>query len=124
MNCRPISSSDYSTACKWWEGRGFPCLPESVLPPTGCIIEDYCLGYLYLSNGGLCMIEFVVGNPDKHGIELHSAIMTLLRDLVEQAKYAGCTMIFSSVKNKSLIKIMQRVGFNVTEEGMSNLLYT
>lgn len=124
MICRPIKESDYSTACEWWKGRGFPCLPKHVLPDTGSIVEDFCLGYLFLSNGGLCMIEFVVGNPDKHGIELHNALTILLKDLVRKAKNNGCTMVFSSVKNKSLIKIMERVGFNVTEQGMSNLLYT
>ena len=124
MNCRPIQKSDYATACEWWKGREVPCVPEIVIPPTGAIVEDFCLGYLFLSNGGLCMIEFVVGNPAKHGIELHNAVTILLKDLLRQAVENGCPMVFSAVKNKSLIKIMERVGFSVTEDGVSNLFYS
>lgn len=123
MICRPIKESDYTTAEKWWTGRGFPCVPKEMLPPTGGIVEDHCLGYLYLSNGGLSMTEFVVGNPEQKGFGLHKSIKILLKYLIDVAKENGCPRVFSSVKNESLIKIMESAGYFRTDESMTNMLY-
>ena len=123
MKCRPIEKSDYATACKWWDGHNFHRIPEDFLPSTGAIVEGYCLGWTYTTDSGVAFTGFVVGNPDKKGIEAFSALRMLSKYLIGVAKEHGCAKIFSTVKNKALARAMISAGHVAVEEGVTEMIY-
>jgi len=123
MNCRLMTDLDYDTAVGWWKGHDFPAIPKEVLPPTGAVVDGHCLGWVYLSNGGIAYVEWIVGNPDIKGRSMVKALNILIEKLIQIAKENDNHRVYSSVKNKSLLKIMTRMGFTVCDEDMTNLLF-
>ena len=123
MICRAIKSSDYATACEWWDGHNTPRVSEEALPSTGVVVEGYCLGWVYVTNEGFAFTSFLVGNPDKKGVTAFNALRLTLKGLISVAEKHGCSKIFASVKNVALIKAMENVGYVKAGEGVTELIY-
>jgi len=124
MICRPINDQDYETACGWWKAQDWEPVHKTFLPETGVIVNDICMGWIYLSNSKVAHAEWIIGNPEVSGPSKLRAINTVLEGLIEIARDHGATFIFSSVKNTSLIKILEKKGFIRTDEGMTNFIYS
>lgn len=124
MIARPITISDHKTAKIWWEGHDWGAIPLSMLPPTGAIVEGICLGYLYISNGGMAHMEWIVANPEKKGREVYKALKILVEKLVSIAHDAGIPAIFTNSDNENLMRLYESTGFYRTETGTTNLLHT
>ena len=123
MICRPIKKSDYATACEWWAERKFSIVPEVALPSTGAIVEGYCMGWIHLAEEGFAFTGFVIGNPAKKGVEVFNALKTMEKYLIHIAEKHGCGKIFSSVKNKTLIKVRESIGYLKADEAVTEMIY-
>jgi len=115
MICRPINDQDYALACKWWKAQ---------VPETGVVVDNICMGWIYLSNSKVAHAEWIVGNPEVSGKSKLRAINTVLDGLIEIAKDHGATFIFTSIKNNGLMRILKNRGFQQTDEGMTNFIYS
>ena len=123
MICRDIEPNDYLTVSEWFASRDLPMPPEEVLPPTGAIVEGHAAGWVYISNGGIAQVEWVIGNKDANRIAVVRALNLVIPRLIEIAKENGNHRVYTSVNNESLIKILSSMGFTVCEDSMTNLLY-
>lgn len=123
MICKELPTTEiYETTCYWWLGNSWPVAPIDCLPPTGFIVDEYCVGYLYLTNSNIALLEWVVGNPKADKEKRSLALDFLLEELIESARAAGKKAIFSTTKNKKFSDRLVKHNFKITEENNINLL--
>lgn len=119
--------SFYETACEWWEAQGWSPMPKEALPQIGIISFDdetpVAVCWLYQTDSTMAVMEWMVANPEvrdktvrKRGIE---SVMLALQDV---AKSMGFKTIFTSTKNRPYMKKLENVGFQATEDNMTNFL--
>lgn len=121
---RPIDLSlDYPVLETWWRIHKWPPPPAHVLSPHGLIIEGKAAGFLYLNEGGLAILEFVVANPLCDKLERGKALDLIINGLVEKARQAGKAIIISSITNPSLMKRYEASGAVVGDRNMTNYVW-
>lgn len=120
---------DYPLFLSWWDGHGFPALPQEILPSLGMLISidgvPTAAAWCYLdSTTPLAMIEWVVTNPDAKPRTVPGAISAALEALTVTAKDLGYTTVLATCRQPSLSKVFQRQGFNVTDASMIHHITT
>lgn len=117
----------YELICSWWTVHKWPQIPSNHLPKTGFVIYDLAnepiiAGFVYKTDSAFGLFEFIVSNPNKHGLIRDMALEQLTSAVVKYSKGAGIKSLFSSVINPSLIKKLVSNGFQVTDTSMTNLI--
>jgi hypothetical protein len=113
---------DWETLMGWYEGHGWPRLDPAMLPEVSFFVPDHACGWLYQSDSCVCWLEFLVTNPKGDKKLNFKALDEIYDTAIIKAKELGFTAIFSSFNHKSLIRLAERKGFEVTETGMTNLV--
>lgn len=116
---RQLKDSDYTELCKWWEDWRWEAPAKNLLPNNGTcgVMVSYnnmqvCAGFLYFTNSDFALVEYVVSNfKVKDKVIRKEALNRLLKELTHIAKSKGVKVIFSSIKNPSLIKAYERNGY-------------
>ena len=112
---------------RWWTAHKWPVIPIKSLPSIGRIAYvdamPVAAGFLYLTNSDLAWLEFVVTNPDAPLKARHEGVKLIVENLVVQAKRCGARLVFTSAKSSGLISLMQKCGFQKSDEGMTNLIW-
>jgi len=116
------SPEDYSTVCTWWAARGWPCLPEVLLPQTGIVVQDIAAGFVYKTNSSLALMEWIVTNPKASSEDRNQGLSLLLDGCISLAKELGSTMIITSLSDKGLIERYSKHGFMATDTEMTNMV--
>jgi hypothetical protein len=124
LNIRKLKESDWDTLVKWWESW-----PEWVTPPRdfmpnsgtgGLIVEKdkqpIVAGFLYFTNSDAVLLEWIISNPDYRDKDRKTAIELLINTAEGVCKQAGKKRIFSIGRNKSLIKIHEKLGWNIDKK--------
>lgn len=121
---RMWAPEDYPMLKKWWEGHGWPAVPQRVLPPLGVIFDNTAAGWLYMDNGGtgVAMMEWLVTNPESRPLVAVRALCHVVEHLKLQAKSFDYNIILSTCKQPALARLLNRSGFDTTDTGMIHLL--
>ena len=120
MYIRKLEHSDYDNILsKWWKDWRWSAPPRDFLPEDGTgglIIYDgeipVCSGFVYMTNSKVGWVEFIVSNmeyKDKENRKLY--ISTLVDSLGNILKNVGAKYTYVSLKNESLIKIYEELGY-------------
>lgn len=126
MEVKSFSLIDhYEIISDWWTGHDWTVLPQQVLPHNGLIVYDdntpICAGFLYKTDSAICWLEWVISNPLAKKEQRSEALNALIDCLVGLAKTMGFSIIFTSIKHPGLIKRMEQIGFQVNDNGMTNM---
>lgn len=126
MNIRLFQSDDYPTVSDWWNGHGWPAVPENMLPKLGVIAEDEGEGiaaaWLYMDNSvGVCWLAWFVGNPDATGKEIIQANRIICQFLEEEALRMDYGVMMTTCRQDSLSKLYQKNGFKRADAGVIHL---
>ena len=125
FSIRNTESSDYEMLCEWWSWFRFPAPQIDMLPNNGkdgVIVlydsVDVCAGFLYAtSSASFFWCEYIVSNPKvKDKIVRKKALKILIDTISEMAKNMGGKIIFTSLKNQSLVKSYQDCGYAIGSE--------
>lgn len=120
LNIRRLNDEDYSTLVKWWESWNWPIIPKDFLPNLGFIVEKNNIGivagYLYTSNSKVGFLEWVVSNPEYRESDRKDAITLLIQAVERVLKDQGFKYAFTMGRNKNLIDIHKKLGWNVDEK--------
>lgn len=116
MNVRMYEPADHPIFADWWTRHKFPVMPEVFLPNTGIIVEREGVplagGFIYMDDScAVCMLEWVVTNPDNKPRESLKAL-TMLYDFAGQlAKDYGRGIMLTAIKQPALGRLLEKVGF-------------
>ena len=122
FSIRNTVTKDYDMICDWWKAWNFPILPLDVLPNNGNdgVIVYYdgipvCVGFLYAtSSPSLFWCEWIVSNLKVRGKDIRKhALVLLINSITDLAKQMGAKLIFTSLKNKSLLEYFKTCGYSI-----------
>ena len=120
MNTRTLTESDYLILSDWWKAWGWPVMAKDMLPDngTGGIMvenkgENIVAGFLYWSNSKLVWLDWIISNPDADKKIRKQAIEMLILTAEQMVKEAGSKYIMSISSSNSLLKIHEKLGWNV-----------
>lgn len=124
---RIYEPADYPIVQGWWIGHGWPPVPEQMLPKLGLIISsddaDLAAGWLYMDNSvGVCMLEWVVSNPDARPFDSVRAIRELGMLMEQEARRMGYWVMMTSCKQPALAKLWVKMGYLETDGSMIHLM--
>lgn len=131
MYTRKLEYNDYDDILvKWWKDWRWAAPPRDFLPDNGTgglIIYDgdvpVCAGFVYLSNSKLGWVEFIVSNMDyKDKQKRKECLSSLIDSLGNVLKNVGAKYTYVSLKNESLIKIYEELGYKKGSKGCFEMI--
>lgn len=130
IQLRQFDATDYEAVAAWWSGHGWNPVPQAMLPRLGVIaffcsnkIEDAAAGWLYMDNSvGVCMLEWLVSNPDCAPRDVVRALGHVCDYLTAEAQACGYRAMLTTCRQEGLAKFHERRGFARTDENMIHLV--
>lgn len=116
----------YEILKDWWLGHKWSVVPMRSLSKNGlmCYWNDIpvCSGFIYGSDSNIAWQEWLLCDPKADRQYRSECIDNLLDELDKQAKDMGYTVIFTSVRNASLMTRLENKGFQVSDTEMTNMV--
>jgi len=122
MIIQPITKENYNVLVEWWKGYSWEAIPQECLPEIGFIVNDVVAGFIYKTDSNICLMEWIIGNPQADKDLRKKSISLLLNHLCDIAKNMGYKMCFTYTKNTSLIDSLEHNEFQKTDEQMIHFL--
>ena len=127
IQLRVFTPDDYPMVSSWWEAANWPPVPQEALSPLGMVAysekEQLAVGWVYMVTQYWAIIEWLVVNPQASMKSRKLAVESRVERLVKEAKGFGAKVIFGYLKAPGLIRLYKRHGFQVTDIGMTHLVY-
>jgi hypothetical protein len=123
---RGIVEKDYEQLCEWWREWGWEHpMPQHLLGQGVMICDDevnICAGFLYtLKEAPIAWFTFPISNPNVRGDIRKYAIQLLIQNMTEKAKESGAQLMYSALRNISMIEAQKEAGF-VANGGYTELI--
>ena len=117
----------YHTLESWWTGHGWQAVPEQILPRLGILASDgerpLAAGFLYMDNSvGVAMLEWLVTDPEAPARKAAVALSRLVDFAKQEAKALDYSVILTTCRQESLVRLMEKNGFTTTDKEMTHLL--
>ena len=98
-----------------------------MLPKLGVIMSnenhDICAGWVYMDNSvGVCMLEWIVTNPEATNMESYRAIKEMVEFLSERVREMDYGVMITTCAQESLARFHEKVGFKRTDSNMIHLV--
>lgn len=118
---RRYQEEDYDLIKLWFLKRGIdPPLPEE-LTDTGFIADERAVGFLYLTNGSIALLDGVITDPDTVPSLRRASLFKLLGCLTDFALCLGYRDIFGITSHPSIIENAKRLGGRVLDKKVVHL---
>lgn len=123
LNILPLKENDYEDIlCNWWKDWRWTPPTKEFLPEDGrggFIVYDgdtpICAGFMYLTNSKAVWCDWIISNLKyKDRQKRKEALELLIQTISDQAEGLGKKYIYALIKNKPLINVYKKIGF---EEG-------
>lgn len=129
FDIRGADAAVYPILEAWWRGHGWDPVALAVLPRCGVMIEDdagqpIAAAFLYMENSGVgvAWMEWTVTRPELPGRQAYLAITMLTQAVREVALALDYGVVMTTARQDSLVRVLERNGFAVTDRGMTHLL--
>lgn len=110
----------------WWSAWKFPVPPVKCLPERGVIVSDeegdLYGGFLYLTDGRIGWMEWVVSNKGASVKRRRGALQYLVEVLSKMAKEEGMVLLFTSTVLGGFRNSLNKCGFMPGDSGMYQLI--
>jgi hypothetical protein len=120
LTIRNLNESDYhNILVDWWIQWGWEPPKRNFLPDNGTggiIVYDgetpVCAGFLYITNSDVSWVDWIISNKEyKMKDKRREAIILLVSSLTNIAKNSGANYAYALIKNNSLIKTYEDLGY-------------
>ena len=110
----------------WWNEWGFPVPPRECLPARGVVVSDregdLYGGFLYLTDGGIGWMEWVVSDKQAAVERKRGALEYLVEVLAAMAKDGGMILMFTSTDRAAYKNGLQKCGFALGDTNTYQLI--
>lgn len=118
LTIRQLNENDYQeTLVKWWEDWGWTAPEKDFLPDDGkggYIVYDedipVCAGFIYVTNSRVAWVDWIISNKE-YKEKRREAITMLIDTLTNLSKMSGSKYAYALIKNESLIKTYESLGY-------------
>jgi hypothetical protein len=120
LTIRNLNESDYhNILVDWWIQWNWEPPKRNFLPDNGMggiIVYDgetpVCAGFLYITNSDVSWVDWIISNKEyKVKDKRREAIILLISSLTNIAKNSGAGYAYALIKNNSLIKTYEDLGY-------------
>ena len=121
FNLRSYNKDDYDTLVEWWKILDWDPIPKEFLN-NGLIIDGYCAGFLNIDNKMSYMFP-LISNKNSNVMQRDRALDLLIKGIKKQAIKKGCSFVFTTSSNNSLIKrLLKRHNMLIAEDKITSLI--
>jgi hypothetical protein len=126
---RLLNENDYSDILvEWWKQWGWEAPTRDFLPGDGTgglIVFDgdtpVCAGFVYLTNSRVSWVDWIISNKEYRG-ERKKALTMLVDSLTNISEQSGSKYAYALIKNQSLIKVYEELGYIKSESYTSEMI--
>ena len=120
LTIRQLNDNDYQDILvEWWSQWGWTAPEKDFLPDNGkggYIIYDedtpICAGFIYITNSRVSWIDWIISNKKyTERAKRKEAISLLVDSLTNISKMSGSKYAYALIKNNSLIKTYEELGY-------------
>lgn len=120
LTIRKLNETDYQDILVgWWKDWKWQPPQKDFLPEDGeggyIVYEKdipVCAGFIYITNSKVSWVDWIVSNKDYREKEKRKeAITMLIETLTNISKISGSKYAYALIKNNSLIKTYQSLGY-------------
>jgi hypothetical protein len=120
LTIRQLNDNDYQDILvEWWSQWGWTAPEKDFLPDNGkggYIIYDedtpICAGFIYITNSRISWIDWIISNKKyTERAKRREAISLLVDSLTNISKMSGSKYAYALIKNNSLIKTYEELGY-------------
>jgi hypothetical protein len=128
LTVRNIEKGDLWKIQWWWPAHNWgDGPPPAILPDDGAIAElnggPTAAAFLYLGFNSKCAwLEFLVTNPHNSPRVSAKSLKLVIQHLLDVASKNGVLMVYSSLKNRGLIKMYEKFGFVQGDTGCTEMV--
>jgi hypothetical protein len=131
LTIRQLNENDYQDILvNWWESWGWSAPEKDFLPDNGqggYIVYDQeipiCAGFIYVTNSRVAWVDWIISNKDYREKEKRrEAIKKLIDSLTNISKMSGSKYAYALIKNKSLIKTYEDLGYTRGDSYTSEMI--
>lgn len=129
MFTRKIKKSDYENIVKWWKDNGWTEIPPyEVLPTDGYIANNGLIDVaacfaMYSGNSPWVFLTWMVTNKDAPMRDKFKGLEQCIFHAQEDALVANKPNIVTFNQNSSLVKVLEKTGFEKSELDCTVLTY-
>lgn len=105
-----FTSDHYPTLKSWYVARGRIAPPTDTLSDTGYVVDGRVIGFLYLTNSNMALVEGVIANPDSVPSLRRASLRKLVGLLVDKAVMLGYSNIFCLTDHPNIIEVARQFG--------------
>jgi len=124
LKARQLKDSDWETLTAWWDSWPDWVSPSKDFLPdngTGGLMiqknnKPIVAGFLYFTNSKSVLLEWIISDPNYKETDRQEAIELLIKTAEKVCKDAGKKYMFSIGRNKNLIKLHEKIGWNVDKK--------
>ena len=104
-----------------------PALPKALWPADGAMVmskENKPLvgAFLILTNTPICLVEWVIADPQSVKIERREALKVLIEHLYALGKRKGYKIGYAVVQRESILKSLDELGFSREIRGLTGVI--
>lgn len=121
LEARQLKDSDWETLTAWWDSWPEWVSPSKDFLPdngTGGLMiqknnKPIVAGFLYFTNSKSVLLEWIISDPKYKENDRREAVELLIKTAEKVCKDADKKYMFSIGRNKNLMKIHEKIGWNV-----------
>lgn len=108
----------------WMIKRGWPILPQWMLPKDGFVVPGVCCGFIYRSDErpSIAFFEWIFTSPDATSESRNEGLDILIEHAMEFCRISGVKSCISFLSDSGLISRYVDKGFSITETNMTGLV--
>jgi hypothetical protein len=120
FNIKPLGETDYEDILVgWWKDWKWTPPPKDFLPSDGkggvMVLDNdipVCAGFVYMTNSKVAWVDWIISNREyKKKPQRKEALDLLITTLTNICKDTGNKYCYALIKNKSLIKTYETLGY-------------
>jgi hypothetical protein len=120
FNIKPLGETDYEDILVgWWKDWKWTPPPKDFLPSDGkggvMVLDNdipVCAGFVYMTNSKVAWVDWIISNKEyKKKPQRKEALDLLITTLTNICKDTGNKYCYALIKNKSLIKTYETLGY-------------
>jgi hypothetical protein len=108
LAARRIELSDLGEINSWYQERGLTALDAELLPKTGYIVPQIAVGFLYMTDSNMALLEGYITNPRASKRACITAIDSITSALLQAANELGVKHVLAFCDSHGIKRIAQR----------------
>ncbi len=117
----------YDIVGSWWKKHKSLIPQREYLPENGLIVfvddKPVCSGFMYKTDSVICILAWVVCNPDAGKKERDLGLTYLIQSFKEWSIKAGFKIIHSSVGGEKYLQRLENEGFIRTDKMKTHMFF-